>query len=283
MMLVNGTPANTIPADDRGLAYGDGVFRTLRCVNSQPLHWARQYARLAHDCGRLSIVCPGEDLLLEETRKVASAYADAAVKIIVTRGAGPRGYAPPALPVPARIVVANDETSSRAPAGAAREPLEGAAAIQARICDLRLAHQPALAGVKHLNRLENVLARAEWRDTEIREGLLLDQEGNAIGGTMSNLFIVENGVLVTPDLSRCGVAGVTRDRVMALAAKRGIAWRVEALSLQRVLTADELFFVNSLIGLWPVARLAARTWTSGPLSLRLRDALTEDDVTPWMT
>ncbi len=280
MMLVNGTPANTLPADDRGLAYGDGVFRTLRCVNGQPLHWARQFARLAHDCGRLSIVCPGEELLLGETRKAAAAYADAAVKIIVTRGAGPRGYAPPVSPVATRIVAASDRTSSRAPPGEAREHW---GSIQARVCHLRLAHQPALAGVKHLNRLENVLARAEWRDTEIREGLLLDQDGNAIGGTMSNLFIVEDGTLATPDLSRCGVAGVTRDRVMALAAKLPIACRVEPLPLQRVLDADELFFVNSLIGLWPVAQLAVRTWTTGLVGMRLRDALTADDATPWMT
>jgi 4-amino-4-deoxychorismate lyase len=168
-------------------------------------------------------------------------------------------------------------------AGANAPALAPALAIQARICDLRLAHQPALAGVKHLNRLENVLARAEWNDAAIREGLLLDQDGNAIGGVMSNLFIVENGVLLTPDLSHCGVAGVTRDRVMALAAKLGIACRVEMLPLQRALNADELFFVNSLIGLWPVARLATQTWASVPVSMRIRNALAEDDAAPWTT
>ena len=109
-MLVNSTPANALPADDRGLAYGDGVFRTLRCVNGQPLHWARQFARLAHDCGRLSIVCPGEELLLGETRKAASTYANAAVKIIVTRGAGPRGYAPPVSPLATRIIAASGDS-----------------------------------------------------------------------------------------------------------------------------------------------------------------------------
>lgn len=272
MMLVNGTPAQHIPADDRGFAYGDGVFRTLRCVNGEPLHWARQHAKLSHDCGHLGIVCPAESILLAETRKVASEFADAVVKITVTRGSGKRGYAPPETTVPARIVTASNFTPSFAAAG------EGADGICARICDLRLAYQPALAGIKHLNRLENVLARSEWHDPEIREGLLLDCDGNAIGGTMSNLFIVENGKLLTPDLSRCGVAGVTRERVIDAACTLGLTCHVEHFPLQRVLNATEVFFVNSLIGLWPVATLANQHYTAELVSQKIRDALIADDT-----
>jgi 4-amino-4-deoxychorismate lyase len=136
-----------------------------------------------------------------------------------------------------------------------------------------------LAGIKHLNRLENVLARAEWSDPAIAEGLLLDQQSFAIGGTMSNLFIVEAGTLLTPDLSRCGVAGVTRERIIDLAHKAGVPCRVEPLPLQRVLDASEVFLVNSLIGLWPLARMEKHTWTPGALTPQVAQWLnTEDDA-----
>ena len=268
MMLVNGTPAQNIPADDRGLAYGDGVFRTLRTVDGRPLHWALQYAKLRDDCDRLAIACPAEALLQAEVSRASGEYANAAVKIIVTRGSGPRGYAPPGSPAPLRMVTSSPLTMPPIPD-------EG---IRVHLCQLRLAHQPALAGVKHLNRLENVLARAEWQDPEIREGLLLDQDGNAIGGTMSNVFIVENGRLLTPDLSRCGVVGMTRDRVMAWSDAEGVGCQVAHLPLQRLLDAGEVFFANSLIGIWPAASLGHHRWPAGRLGPRIRTALESEDV-----
>ncbi len=268
MMLVNGEPAASLPATDRGLAYGDGVFRTLRAAGGRPLHWAQHYATLSHDCAVLTLPCPPEDVLLSDVRQTAAGHAHASVKIVVTRGSGPRGYAPPQPCAPTRIVMAE-----------ARVPMPPRdAGVNLHVCRLRLAHQPALAGIKHLNRLENVLARAEWSDPKIAEGLLLDQQGYAIGGTMSNLFIVEHGVLITPDLSRCGVAGVTRGRVIDLAKHANIACRIESLPLQRVVGADEVFLVNSLIGLWPVARLMDRAWTPGALTLQLAQALEADDA-----
>ncbi len=269
MRLVNGMSAESIPVADRGFAYGDGVFRTLRAVNGEPMHWRRQFNKLADDCARLRIVCPPATVLLPEVRTVARPYAQAAVKISVTRGSGPRGYAPPVPGTPLRVVDAS----------AASDAGEAAAGITVRVCRLRLAHQPQLAGIKHLNRLENVLARAEWSDPAIREGLLLDQEGFAIGGTMSNLFIVERHKLYTPALDRCGVAGVTRARVMALAQSMEIACEAVQLSLQRVLEADEVFLVNSLIGLWAVTRLNERQWSTGPLTRDMGKALAAEDAT----
>jgi 4-amino-4-deoxychorismate lyase len=147
--------------------------------------------------------------------------------------------------------------------------------VTVRICSLRLGWQPALAGIKHLNRLENVLARAEWHDPAIAEGLLQDWAGNVIGGTMSNLFIVENDNLVTPDLSRCGVAGVTRDRIMAAAKQRAVRCDVAAIGLDRVLAAQEIMLVNSLIGVWQVRQLNDRTWARALLA-RVRQWLGED-------
>ena len=269
MMLVNGAPAEFLSVTDRGLAYGDGVFRTLRTVDGRPLHWPRHYAKLHSDCAALGIPCPSASIVLREVRSAAAGYPHATAKIIVTRGSGPRGYASPQPCVPTRIVIAEPRTppSQNATAG-----------ITVHLCRLRLAHQPALAGVKHLNRLENVLARAEWSDASVAEGLLLDQEGYAIGGTMSNLFIVDEGVLITPDLSRCGVAGVTRARVIELAKNAGVVCRIEHLPLQRVMNAGEAFLINSLIGLWPIARLAGRAWPQGKLMQQVRHWLESEDA-----
>jgi len=268
MMLVNGAPAASIPVTDRGLAYGDGVFRTLRVVNGQPTQWSRHYAKLKHDCRALELPCPDETLLLSEVRSACAGYAHAAVKIMVTRGSGPRGYAAPSPCQPTRIVIAEPRTPT----------LHGEPGIRVHLCRLRLAHQPALAGIKHLNRLENVIARAEWNDPGIAEGLLRDQEGNAIGGTMSNLFIAKNGTLATPDLARCGVSGVTRDRVTDCARNAGVACRIEPLPLSRVLVADEVFFVNSLIGLWPVATLAEHVWQPGKMAQQVSQWLEAEDA-----
>lgn len=267
-MLVNGAPAESLPLTDRGLAYGDGVFRTLRAVDGQPLHWARHYAKLHSDCAALRLPCPADADLLTEVRTTAASHPHASVKIMVTRGSGARGYAPPQPCVPTRIVVSEPRA----------QPPQNTRGITAHLCRLRLAHQPALAGIKHLNRLENVLARAEWNDPDIAEGLLLDQQHFVIGGTMSNLFIVEAGALITPDLSRCGVSGVTRGRVIALAQKAGLTCRVEPLPLQRVLDASEAFLVNSLIGLWPIARLADHIWTPGTLTPQVTQWLDAEDA-----
>lgn len=268
MILINGAVSNSLAATDRGLAYGDGVFRTLALRSGRPRAWSEHFRKLEHDCGALAIPCLAQAQLREELALLAEHEPDCAVKIVITRGSGQRGYAPPSPVEPTRIVM-----SFPLP----RYPAELAhSGIKVRLCSLRLGYQPALAGVKHLNRLENVLARAEWGDPEIAEGLLLDTEGNAIGGTMTNLFIVEHGALATPDLSRCGVAGVTRERIFARAAEHGIVCRIEHMAVDRVLRADEAFLVNSLIGVWQIRELGGKAWTPGPLAASVRRWLDEE-------
>lgn len=262
MILVNGVISDSIPAVDRGLAYGDGVFRTLLMRDSRPLHWPLHYAKLDADCRALGMDCPHEPVLARELALAAQREPDCVLKIIVTRGTGQRGYAPPPAAQTTRVVMT---------APLPRYPEELAlTGIEARLCGIRLGLQPALAGLKHLNRLENVLARAEWSDPAIVEGVLLDVEGNVIGGTMSNLFIVERGVLFTPDLTRCGVAGVTRARLMQAAAAHGMTCRVENISSGRLLQADAILLLNSIIGVWQVVRLAGRTWTPATVVRQLR-------------
>ena len=270
MILVNGIPGDTIAVTDRGLAYGDGVFRTLAVHGGQPRQWRRHYDRLSRDCAALGIVCPDETALRSDLTQLSRSGSDFAVKIIITRGSGSRGYAPPSPAQPTRIV-----SASALP----QYPQDFAArGIRLRLCAIRLGFQPALAGVKHLNRLENVLARREWNDADIAEGLLCDTEGNAICGTMTNLFLVERGALFTPALTRCGVAGVTRDRVIDAAAQHGVACHVENIACERVLQAEEVWLTNSLVGIWQARELGDRRWAPGTLAAHMRQWLDEESA-----
>jgi 4-amino-4-deoxychorismate lyase len=269
MILVNGVVSETVPVIDRGFAYGDGVFRTLRARSGRPLSWRYQFHRLRHDCSAIGIACPTESLLDAEIARVSENEPVCAVKIMVTRGAGQRGYAVPRESQPTRIVL-----SAPLPAYPASCVETG---VKVRLCSLRLGFQPALAGIKHLNRLENVLARGEWHDPDIAEGVLLDAADNVVGGTMTNLFAARGGELVTPDLRRCGVAGATRDRIIDSAAAHGVVCTVSDLPLREALQADELFLTNSLIGIWQVRELAHRKWATGTMSQTIRRWLDEED------
>ena len=178
---------------------------------------------------------------------------------------GARGYAPAKNSIPTRILSITpfapypDEFYTQG--------------VRLRVCDLRLAHQPRLAGIKHLNRLENVLAAAEWDDAGIAEGLLLDVADNVTEGTRSNLFMLRDGELQTPDLSRCGVAGVQRERVIEWASAQGMPCRIGQFGLAELLAADEIFLVNSVIGLWPGRELQGHTWNHHPVARQIQEWL----------
>lgn len=268
MILVNGVPGDAIAATDRGLAYGDGVFRTLAVRGGKPRQWRRHYERLDRDCAALGIECPAEAVLRSDLAHLAQSDSDCAVKIIVTRGKGARGYAPPLPAQPSRIVSASP-LPSYPPDFAVR-------GVRLRRCAIRLGFQTALAGVKHLNRLENVLARREWNDADIAEGILCDMEGYAVGGTMTNLFLFERGALYTPGLARCGVAGVTRDRVIEAAERHGMVCHVENIAYERVLQAEELWLTNSLVGIWHARELDGRRWAPAIQAARMRQWLDEE-------
>lgn len=262
MTLINGIPADVVPANDRGLLYGDGVFRTLTRAGGKSRCWSRQYVKLAADCAVLGLRCPDAATLEAE---LAQLPPDCVAKIIITRGAGMRGYALTAGAEPTRIV-----TASALPVYPECYFTEG---VKMHLCALRLSSQPRLAGVKHLNRLENVLARMEWSDPVIAEGLLLDEAGKVIEGCMSNVFACSQGVLHTPELKRCGVAGVQRGRILDFAAELGLAAQVGPLTLEALMAADEVMLCNSVIGVWQVSEFNGRSWAVGSVSAQLRRLL----------
>lgn len=268
-VLVNGESGHALDPADRGAAYGDGVFRTLAIRYGKPVCWQRHYRKLSADCEAIALPCPPSATLAHELAEATAGLPEAAGKIIVTRGVGPRGYAAPAPPVPTRIV-----SASPLPDYPASFRDEG---VHVHRCRLRLGIQPRLAGVKHLNRLENVLARMEWSDAAIAEGLLLDTEDHVIEGISTNLFLVHDGVLHTPDLSRCGVSGVTRERIIEAAVQKAIPIRVAMVSWQDVMRSEEVILVNSLLGAWQVRSLESRRWVRGTWTSRLRGWLDGTD------
>jgi 4-amino-4-deoxychorismate lyase len=270
--LINGHRDGAISPFDRGFAYGDGVFRTFPVCNGEPHCWERHYRKLCEDCKVLGIVCPPQDVLAADISLLVGDAEDATIKIVITRGEGARGYAVPALAQPMRLVI-RTPAQSYAPDIAS----EG---VKLHLCELRLSLQPRLAGVKHLNRLENVLARMEWVDAQIFDGLLRDMAGNVIECTMSNIFIRVGTSLITPDLGRCGVAGVTRERILDLAPAFGYQPQVADITLEQLQDADEVVICNSLYGAWQVRELGGNNWARGQLASRLRQRLMQDDALP---
>lgn len=265
--LINGVSDATISPLDRGFAYGDGVFRTIRVKHGRATAWAEHYAKLVADSRRLSFACPDAGLWQEDIERLFADQADGVIKLMLTRGIGERGYA-----------VADHANVTRV---AIRSPLPNYpqqntdVGIQAHLCQTRLAHQPLLAGIKHLNRLENVLARQEWTDPSISEGVMLDQDGLVIEGVMSNIFVRSGTMLSTPDLQQCGVAGITRQRILDIAPSLGLSTDITSLTLDMLMKADEVLMCNSLYGAWQVVDFNGRTWPVAPLAGRLRQTLQE--------
>lgn len=268
--IVNGEQGDRIRINDRGLAYGDGCFETIAVKHGEPLLWQPHMQRLFASCGRLGIRTEFDSAVLEhEARQVLKQHENAVLKIMVTRGTGGQGYRADKGPA-TRIVCS---LPWRARAAGLRDK-----GIRLRICETRLACNPRLAGIKHLNRLEQVLARAEWHD-DYDEGLMLNAKGLVIEGTMSNIFLQAGDEVVTPALEECGVAGVIRDQILQILADTGITCRQEAITLDMIYKADALFVTNSLIGLWPVATLDNRTYPVTDLEKQLQHVIESVIVT----
>ena len=265
--LINGKPCEQISVQDRGLHYGDGLFETLAVNDFRVLSWSRHLQRLQYGCEQLGIECPETGLIESEVGQLTSVSSRSVIKIIVTRGEGGRGYRVPERSNTTRIVALYPWPEFLHG--------QGDTGIRVQICATRLTCNRQLAGIKHLNRLDQVLARKEWTDPEIAEGIMMDATGHVIEGTMSNLFLFRQGELYTPDLSECGIAGVTRANILDLAPTRGGSVQVKKLTLEELLTAEEVFLCNSIIGIWPVREIDNHRFHTGPRTRVIKEAMAE--------
>lgn len=263
--LVNGKPSEGLSVFDRGLAYGDGVFRTFLIKNGVPHHWELQYQKLRQDCQALGIAYPSNEELLSDIKALFNECGNAVAKIIVTRGESSRGYA-----VPEGIKANRVVTKSALPTYPLANQTHG---VKLHLCELKLGLQAKLAGVKHLNRLENILARMEWNDASIADGLLMDTNDNIIECTMSNIFARFGNDFITPSLEECGVAGIARARIIENASHFHLNVKIESLKLHKLMQADEIIICNSLFGAWQVVDFNKKQWVKQALDNQLREML----------
>lgn len=265
--MLNGRRDGLLHPDDRGFAYGDGLFETIAWRQGTPRFLNRHLQRLAQGCERLDIPVPDSAILTREITELAAEDACGTIRLSLSRGSGPRGYVPPLAPAPTRVVAFFP--------GPAAQP---ARALVVGRCHTPASHNPALAGLKTLNRLDNVLARAELAPRGLDEGIMCTVGGQVIGATAANLFAVRQGVMLTPDLTQGGVAGITRGVVLECAATLGIQARELCMDFNVLLEAEEIFLTNALIGLRPVALLEERAMTGRAVTRKLAHALQEQGV-----
>lgn len=251
-LYAGAAPVSGIEAANRGIAYGDGLFETMRVHGGRVAWWDRHWARLQHGASRLGIALPEAAFVTNEVEDMARIGGAGVLKLICSRGAGGRGYAPAAdTPCDWQLAL---------------HPLPAmlAGGLVLRWCSTRLALQPLLAGMKHCNRLEQVLARAEWSDPQAAgrdadDGLLCDSQGAVVCATAANVFVLRDGQWITPLLDQCGVAGVCREVLLG-----ALEVREAVLTPHQVEAADAVFLCNAVRGILPVARLAGRAWAPHP-------------------
>ena len=271
MILINGEAEDRIIIADRGLQYGDGLFETIAFRNGIAEFIDAHLQRLLLGCKRLNIPFNQIELLQQELDTVYQSLngPSAVIKIIITRGVGGRGYKSDNSIEPTRII-----STHPLPNYPQSFVTDG---ISVQFCHHLLSENPVLAGLKHLNRLDNVLARNEWDDPMIAEGLMFDQSHHLIEGTMSNVFVVINDQLITPLLNASGVAGIMRATIINIAKQLGLIVKENTLTRDVLISANELFICNSLNGIWPVTKIIDTeiTYQHGPITKKLQLHLSE--------
>ena len=266
-VLLNGSPAQQLSPFDRAVHFGDGLFETIACRGGRPRFLSLHLERLLLGCQRLGIDSGDLAEVRAEVSSLAREVENAIVKVILTRGTAlARGYGVTGREKATRITVRY--------AWPPETPTESQDGVRVRTAKLRLGENPALAGLKHCNRLEQILARREWTDPGIVESLLYSSSGRLVSGTMSNVFIVEGSRLRTPRLDFCGVAGVMRRVVLREAERAGISVQEDVLGVDDVHKASELFLTNARIGLWPLRELDGSVLQPGPVTRRLQQIMT---------
>src|SRR5258705_6768535 len=260
--LVNGVPEAVVSVHDRGLQYGDGLFETLRCEQGRARWFERHLARLGAGCARLHIPRPDGELLRREAESLLEGCPRGRAKLVLTRGVGGgRGYGPSGDEQAPRILTVHPW------------PAAGSQEFRVALSPVALACNRALAGLKHLNRLEQVLAQQAAAASGVDEVLMCSPSGQVISGSMSNLFVVQGEALVTPPLEEGGVAGIMRSLVLELAPQVGIAVRIQPLSRQDLEAAPALFVTNVRLGVQAVHWYEGRRLHPDARALRLQELI----------
>jgi len=252
MILINGQVSESIAISDRGLQYGDGVWETLRIKNHQAILLQQHLERLHIGLNALAIETLAMETLQAEIKQLQQQQKHAILKIIITRGTGGRGYNPTGINTSASRILSLHPV----PHFPCHYTTTG---IQLTLCKTRLAHNPLLAGFKHLNSLSYVMARGEFSEP-YQEGLLRDYQDNIIEGTMSNVFVIKDHCVFSPTLKQCGIRGIMQNTLIHCLTKMDIQFLWQRnLSVQQIQQADAVFISNSVIGVWAVKSFSTST------------------------
>jgi 4-amino-4-deoxychorismate lyase len=257
---INGIETQHLPVMDRGIQYGDGLFETVAYKDGALQFWDEHIFRMKCGAEKLGIAFPGDEKYYQDIKNLLDQAPDenCVIKLLLTRGSATRGYRQAAISKPTRAALAN-------PWPDYQEDIITNQGIKIHVCKHPISTNPVLAGIKHLNRLDNVLARNEWGD-EFHEGLMSDTHGNVIEGTMSNVFFIKNGILLTPDLERCGVNGIIRNQILSIARENNIETHIRNINNDEIDSMDEIFITNSIIAIWPVKSVNDNQYSIGNMT-----------------
>ena len=270
----HGSRVASIPVDDRGLQYGDGLFETIAIRDARPRFWSAHIERLTAGAERLGLQVPVANILERDLERalalttVNTGFCTA--KLVITAGVGPRGYRREAGK-PCRTLVGVFE-GDELPRD---RYVEG---VEAVLCETPISDQPRLAGLKTLNRLDQVLASHEWEGGEAFDGLMCDGDKRLVCGTRTNLFLIRDNHIMTPALDRCGVGGIMRRQILDGLSGNQIDCSVTDIPAEALDAADEVFVCNSQIGILPVRRCGTRSWPVGEGTQSIMAMMAYNDV-----
>ena len=255
--LINGKKSLGLNPFDRGLAFGDGVFRTMKVRNGVPKFWKYHYEILNHDAKTIQIDIPSSRILLNDVKKLFSEPGDFVGKFIITRGVSERGYQFKKNIKCTRILLKNTFTPVK------KEITRQGVCLQ--VCKQRLSKNSMLSGIKHLNRLENVLAKTELEDENF-DGILLDINGHVNECISSTIIMRVGDTLYIPSQHEAGVSGVTKQIIIDNARNLGYKIKIKKILLDELMRADEVVIANSIIGAIPIRKINNKKWKSFKLS-----------------
>lgn len=243
IILINGKKHNSISVFNRNMQYGDGLFETFIAKDNRILFWKRHFSRLNVGCEKLKIKKIQESTWLNDIKKglLLASYNNCVIKLILSRGNSQRGYSYPDDILPVRVVIVSELKKTQTKKSFSLEYAQSG-----------YHSNPNLAGIKHCNRIEQILARATLKKDE---AIMLDENQNIISVTQGNIYFIFGQRLVTPKLDRCGVIGSRRFIILELAKSIALDVEQDNISVTDAQKADEVFISNSIIGIQPVSSI----------------------------
>ncbi len=274
VILIDGKKQSKASIFNRNTQFGDGLFETCLVENKKLLFWSNHFERMKLGCDRLKISMIDETLWLSDIKKAFSLMKidNCIVKLVLSRGESLRGYSYKDNIRPIRITIVSELKKNNQDKGFSLE-----------FCNSGYNSNPKLAGIKHCNRLEQVIARA---GIKVDDGIMLDENENVVSVTQGNIFCVQGNRLITPNLDKCGIEGTRRAVILKIAVDLGFDINIKNLSVAELLRSDEVFISNSIQGVGPVNQIEDFVYSKHKITEIISEALkeksTEDNSFIWL-